>query len=401
MKKKAIVVGAGITGLVQAYYLVQSGRTVEVHEQKEDVGGLIATKKTDLGLVETAANAVILSETLHHLLTDIGLHYDPMMETAKKRYIFRGRPRRWPLGILGTLQIIRRVFFVMLKGWGSLTAHPNESVLEWTKRLFSPEINDYLIQPGLQGIYAANTDDLSASLILNPLWERFKKAKKSKYRGSVAPAGGMGQLIQHLHTYLMNKGVEFHFASSGPTKDLSQQEWFLCMGVAGTGTWLESNDNELFQNWQKLTPVPLVTTTMFFKQAPEKINGLGCLFPPKENFNSVGVLFNTSIFPGRSELHSETWIAGSFLNAALMDCTDDELKEKLLQDRQRLQACAQEPEDIHISRWPQALVRYDLDLENFLQNFDAREGIHLCGSFMGGIGISKIVDRAQALAFGN
>ncbi len=401
MKKKAIIVGAGITGLVQAYYLVKAGRSVEVHEQKGEIGGLIATKKTDFGLVETAANAVILSENLHHLFTDIGLDYDPMMESAKKRYIFRGSPCRWPLGVMGTLLIIRRVLYVLFKGWGSLMAHPDESVLEWCERLFSQEINDYLIQPGLQGIYAANTADLSASLILNPLWERFENTKKSKYRGSVAPAGGMGQLIEHLHTYLLNKGVEFHFASSGPTMDLSHQEWFLCMGVAGTGAWLESNDKELHQDWQKLSAVPLVTTTMFFKQVPEKVNGLGCLFPPKENFNSVGVLFNTSIFPGRSELHSETWIVGSFINSALMDCNDEELKEKLLQDRLRLQACVQEPEDIYINRWPQALVRYDLDLENFLQHFNAREGIHLCGSFMGGIGISKIVDRAQTLAFGN
>ena len=55
--REVTVVGAGIAGMLGAYYLDRNGYRVTLIEQSERAGGLIRTRHTDHGIAESAAQS--------------------------------------------------------------------------------------------------------------------------------------------------------------------------------------------------------------------------------------------------------------------------------------------------------------------------------------------------------
>src|SRR3954471_17008863 len=103
-KRPVTVVGAGFSGLAAAFYLSRAGFQVEVIEAQAQPGGLISTARTPIGLVESAANALLNSRRVEELFGLCGLELVFTKPDAQKRFIFRrGSARRWPLGPIGTI----------------------------------------------------------------------------------------------------------------------------------------------------------------------------------------------------------------------------------------------------------------------------------------------------------
>ena len=73
MKREVTIIGAGISGLTTAYFLFKSGVPVRILEKQSRVGGLLGTRRTEHGLVETAANGLINSTRLEAMCADIGV----------------------------------------------------------------------------------------------------------------------------------------------------------------------------------------------------------------------------------------------------------------------------------------------------------------------------------------
>ena len=57
--KKVIVIGAGISGLSAAYWLVRKGFDVEIFERENRVGGVIQTLREDGYLFEKGPNSFL------------------------------------------------------------------------------------------------------------------------------------------------------------------------------------------------------------------------------------------------------------------------------------------------------------------------------------------------------
>jgi protoporphyrinogen oxidase len=215
--KPITVVGAGFSGLVTAYLLTKAGREVRVVEKKSRAGGLIRTIHTEHGLVETAANGILNSARVEAMCADIGV---PLLQTkrdARKRFIFRGKPRQLPLNPLEVL----RIPFGVTANATRLRPRPCETISEWGRRVAGKGATDYLLAPALGGIYAGDPERLSASLIFGsaklPAHLQTYRPAKAKTRGTVAPPQGMQQLIDGLRDYLESRGVEIAFDSEGET----------------------------------------------------------------------------------------------------------------------------------------------------------------------------------------
>src|SRR5438132_9988876 len=99
------VVGAGFSGLVMAYFLTKQGFGVSIFESNSRVGGLIGTIRTEHGPVETAANGIRNSARLEAMCADIGIPLQGMRRKGRARYIYRGRPRQWPLTVADDLRL--------------------------------------------------------------------------------------------------------------------------------------------------------------------------------------------------------------------------------------------------------------------------------------------------------
>ena len=123
------------------------------------------------------------------------------------------------------------------------------------------------------------------------------------------------------------------------------------------------------------------------------------MFPRGQGFRALGVLFNSSIFEGRGPAHSETWMFGGALDCEAGQLKNEALAELIARERARLYRRIDQPLAIHPTYWPQALPHYSIDLERLLLTFPAwPRDVALVGNYLGGIGLSQIIDRAAHVA---
>ncbi len=214
----------------------------------------------------------------------------------------------------------------------------------------------------------------------------------------------MGEWIEKLTDQLRRSKVEIRM---GTEFDWSSQKEgdlvILAGGLRSSGQLLKVRAPKIAKRMDRLESLSIVSATCFFDRSTTDINGFGCLFAPGENMNFLGVLFNSDIFPNRSDhFRSETWIGGGAKGFNILNCTDKEIMAKIRLDRERLGQGWSKPKSMHICRWPNALPHFTGDLRRFLESDAKRElagqGIYLHGNFMGRIGLSSIVERSAKLA---
>ena len=147
----------------------------------------------------------------------------------------------------------------------------------------------------------------------------------------------------------------------------------------------------------RVESLPLVSITAFFKPGRD-LRGFGCLFPARENFHALGVLFNDCIFEGRSRERSETWIFGGAGHPDICQLSDAQLIERIVSDRHRLNGREEYPLASHITRWPRALPHYTVEWEKTLRTLNVERPLFLHGNYLGALGLGAILARSKALA---
>ncbi len=405
MKKPITIIGAGFSGLVSAYYLVRAGYDIEIYESASKSGGLISTVATAEGLVETAANAFLNSILVEELFAAVGV---PMLETrttARRRYIFRNaKCCRWPLGFWSTLRLAK---FLILSFFNRKAVRPAaaESIRTWGIRTLGEEAASYLLEPALQGIYAGDPSRMSARLILARAFSARRASKKPRHRGSVAPLNGMGQLIEALEIYLKRQGVKFHFESSYALdrQVTGASPVIIATNPGAAARLLRPIDPARAALLEKVELSPVVTATAFFKTTDLKSKGFGVLIPQVEQRRALGVLKNDFIFENRtSALFSETWIVGGALanlaKPALTELSNSEIADLISKERSVIFGLVERPQAVHVTRWPQGIPHYTLDLEKSLPVLNSpTNNVFLMGNYLGELGLAKILERASKL----
>ncbi len=387
------IVGAGFSGLIQAFYLLEAGFSVHVHEKEDQVGGLLGSHSSGDFLVERAANALMASKELERIAKIIDVRLEPMKSKARKRYIYRdGEMRRWPLNLSESLPLFSfalkaKLFKKMPKFDGK------ESLSMWTEYTLGAAARDYLIEPAMQGVFASYSDELNAQAVFQSL---FPSQLTGRLRGSVAPRGGMQTWIIKMRNYLKDQGCRFTLGQSvNEPMDLAN----LIMAV-------DLKELKSLANRLKLSYLPqsifstkmasLTSVTVLYKNPVSAPEGFGCLFPRKENFYSLGVLFNHNIFPGRaSSGHSETWILNDS-QKTFSEMSPSALQDYVLADRARLFSKSDKPDECYSYPWPERIPLYNSDLLEFNQNLELDPPpFLLIGNYLGQLGLSRILIRAQ------
>ena len=391
--KPITVVGAGFSGLTTAYLLTKAGREVRVVEKSARAGGLIRTTRTEHGLVETAANGILNSARLEAMCADIGVPLLPTRSEARKRFIYRGKPRQLPLNLAEALRIPLGVITNAMH----LRPKPFETIAAWGARVPGKGATEFLLSPALGGIYAGDPKRLSASLVFGranlPPHLQTYRPQKARVRGTVAPPNGMQQLINGLVDYLRNQGVPISFSEVHSSN--SGEPTVVCLSAGAASEYLADASPGVAQELARVEMLSLLTATCFFDKDAASLKGFGCLFPQDQGFRARGVLFNDCIFAGRGPAHSETWIFGGALDPDIVNLSDEELTSSILADRGRFYRRQDNPLAIHIKRWPNALPHYSIDLERTLVNLpETPPNIALAGNYLGRIGLAKIFERA-------
>jgi oxygen-dependent protoporphyrinogen oxidase len=168
--KKISVVGAGFAGLTLSLRLAELGFEVDLYEKSSRVGGLLGTETNSFGLAEQAANALIRTARAEKLFADLQIPAVLPLVESKKRFIFRGIPKSWPLSVLETLSLVFKVAPKYIFSRQSLKPSPGETLKNWGLAKLGKNPTNFLLEPAMQGIYACESTNLSASLILGPLF---------------------------------------------------------------------------------------------------------------------------------------------------------------------------------------------------------------------------------------
>lgn len=401
MNSSINIVGGGFAGLTLALQLAKKNFKVHLYEKQNRLGGLIGTVNTPYGLAEQAANGMIATPAAQALFEDLGLKPLAPLPTARNRYIYNNKPTRWPLSKFESIGFFSSI------GWryarnGKMDFLPEkgQTLEAWGLAKIGHAATFKILEPAMQGIYANELKDLSASLILNPLLKKRSHQPKSKYKGQITGAEGMQDLINALETKLRNLGVEIHLNTELNLKNLNTPT-VIATSMANCMELLAPVLPEIPEVFTKSQMSSLISVKVFFSETPKTHQGFGVLIPRQQGLRAYGILRNSFIFANRDQTYNETWILGGLRNEDLLQLGDQELLDLILKEREKVFQSNQEPISHVIHRWPQALPVYNVHLEEALRNLkhvNHNKLIYLHGNYLGGLGLSKILERSHTLA---
>jgi oxygen-dependent protoporphyrinogen oxidase len=405
--KSAKVIGAGFTGTMTAYLLSHQGYEVTVYDPAPRPGGLISTQSLPQGDFETAANGFLANSWIEEVAEAIGVKLIAVSPVAKKnRYLWsidpkKPGPQKWPLTFIETLGFGFRLIWNLLTQ--NAAPRPLETLEHWGKRVLGEPATQKVLETAVLGIYASPIAELSASLIVGRFFKKGPKQKRSQLKGTIAPEKGMGEWFSKMHTYLEARGVKFNQSTHPALHDAQTPTW-ICTSAPDAAALLEHLAPDLAQKLRSIRMLPVVSVAQFFQaevtRPTPQLSGFGCLFHPRADFQSLGVLWSSDLFPHRfdSKTRAETWILGGKIRPSIIDLSDEEILKKISEDRARFldskttRASSSRP-PIHdqITRWQKAFPLYDLELEKILESLpQPPPGIRLCGNYLGRLGLSQI-----------
>jgi protoporphyrinogen/coproporphyrinogen III oxidase len=151
-------------------------------------------------------------------------------------------------------------------------------------------------------------------------------------------------------------------------------------------------------------PVAVLALGFRREDVGHKLDGFGFLVPDVERRNVLGVVFSSSLFPGRApEGHVLlTAFVGGVRNPDLANADLSTLTARVLDDLRLLLGVRGEPTFRGFQLWPKAIPQYTLSHGRFREIMDDAErrnpGFALAGSYREGVAVGEVIASAGQAA---
>jgi oxygen-dependent protoporphyrinogen oxidase len=446
-----IVIGAGISGLSVAARLAMQGKEVLVLEKAPRVGGTMLSVHTQ-GFLGDFGPTTILHTTpvLDELVRYAGLEQERCFASAAsyKRYVVRhGIGYALPLGpgsLLTSRLFSPRAKFRLLQEPFIARGVAEESIGVFTQRRLGQEFLDYAVSPFVAGVYAGDPARLSVRWAFPKLYaleQQYGSLLKGALLGGRArrerqTSTGEGRRdTAHILSFV--RGIESFpkaiAARLGDRVVLGCKIQALCRAPHGyTVTYEAAHDLvqahgrclvlaapacalDLYMHLcnprypgglAALAYAPVVQVFLGFRQerVEHPLQGFGMLMPPQEKKRLLGVLWNSSLFPGRAPAGGVALTAflGGMLQPALVALDDKQLVAICLQELGPLLGIHGKPEVAVVKKWWRAIPQYHLDHGTYIDLMTAFEantpGVFLSSNCRGGVAVGDCVRQAAATA---
>lgn len=440
------ILGAGLTGLTAAWHLVRAGRRVAVFDTAPEVGGVIRSEQHPDGwLIEAGPNSLQETPAVAELIRQLGLQSlrEAAAPEAKNRYILRnGALHALPLsppaflrsGVFSVrckLRVLREFF------------HPRR---ERTKDLplsdffrdhFGTELLRYTLDPFVSGIYAGSPERLSARHAFPSLWRaeqehgsllraQLAAARARRQRGEPAGPPPIVSFKAGLAT------LPRALAAALPPGSLRLGTPVASLRASAAGWMLPSSPGEIFSRVLVALPAPAVArldigpaatlsplasldriehppvASIFlgYRRADvaHPLDGFGLLLPSHEGRSILGVLFNSTLFPGRAPAGhvALTVMLGGARHPRFAALSLEDQLPLLRRELGTLLGVRAEPVFVRRTVWPHAIPQYQLGHEQHLATLDETErthpGLHIGGPLRDGIGLPACIAAGERLA---
>jgi protoporphyrinogen/coproporphyrinogen III oxidase len=440
------IVGAGVAGLTAAYHLKRRGIRVVVYEASDRAGGVVMTERREGYLAELGPNSVTaIGGRVAELLSQLGLDASRVeaQREARKRYIVRkakliALPTS-PSQLLTTRLLSNSaklaVFGEPLVESGD--SPMEESVATFVRRRFNQEVLDYVANPFVAGIFAGDPEQLSARHALPRLHDlehthgsvvkalgQMMRAGRGESESAPAPgllsfANGLQEIpdafLRELRSEIRFKApvTQIRQAAKGWTVSAAFQASELYDGVIYAAPAHCADDVDLaFEGGDRLKtltsithpPIAVLALGFLRKDVAHRLDGFGLLVPEVERRNVLGVVFSSTVFPGRAPAGHVllTAFVGGVRNPDLANADLNTLTARVLDDLRLLLGVRGEPTFRAFHLWPKAIPQYTLSYGRFKDIMDEAErknpGLALVGSYRDGVAVGDVMGSADQAA---
>ncbi len=442
------IVGGGITGLTAAFRLLESGCRVKVFERSSQTGGSVRTIREGGYLIEAGPNSLQYgAPELKQLVRDLGLEPKlvPANPLAKRRFLVRGGKfipvPSSPLAFFGTPLFGARTKLAIFT---ELLTRPRVrttdlSLAELVRSHFTQELLDYAVNPLIAGIYAGDPEKLSVKHAFGMLWDAERshgsllrgliaagKAKKARGESGLAPIvsfqDGLQTLTDALTARLPPGALMLDTTVATILPGSPHQVIWKKAGLSGTeefdaivlaipaGALAQLTFGSLGERpLALLDSIPQPPVSSLFlgyrrEQVAHALDGFGGLVPAIERREVLGILFSSTLFPGRAPAGHVglTVFVGGTRQPDHARLATPELLERIGRDLRELVGVSGEPAFIRHSFWPKAIPQYVLGYERWPEAMAAVElahaRIYIGGNARHGISLPDCIKGGVKLA---
>jgi oxygen-dependent protoporphyrinogen oxidase len=444
-----LVIGAGISGLSCAYALQKSGQNVTVLDAGERPGGVIQSLARDGYLAELGPQSFGATGALGEILDELGLN-DQVLEApaAAPRYV-------WIRQRLACVPMTLPAFLASdLLGWKSKlailseplrTTQPpdgDESVAAFTRRKFSAELLERLVDPFVSGIYAGEAEQISLRAAFPKIYEAEKSAG-SVVRGMIKLRKTSAAAAETVPARRPTRLITFRSGNETLVRALADQlgRALRCNAVveriarkgAGYLAEVQCNDKSEQISCARLvisTPAdtaarllkglapeaslalegvayaPLAVVSLGYRreQIRHGLAGFGFLAPRSSGLRGLGTVWNSSLFPGRAPQGQVllTSFVGGASDPSAATLSSDELSQLVQSELARILGVIGPPAMEHVTRYPRAIPQYNLGhtqrLEKARQALRAVPGLWVVGNYWKGPAVGACFENSLAVA---
>ena len=353
---RIVIVGAGLSGLCTAFYLVRTlddvGKNAEImiFESESVPGGKLRTIRQDGFNIEWGPNGFLTNKPFGmDLVKDLGIEERVVRSSdeARKRYIFSdGKLHKLPetpvaffrsglLSPAGRLRICREPF--------AAVAPPediDESVGDFARRRLGAEALEKLIEPMVTGIFAGNPDLMSLRScfpMINNLENRYgglvrgmfslkieRMRKGVKMEMSAGPGGVLvsfdegvqaltdtlaSRLSDGIHLNVSVNQIEWNngryllrLSENDVEEEIEADIIVVATPAYDAVELLASMDEELAKALALIPYSPISVAALGYDAVilGNPLDGFGFLIPRQENRKILGALWDSSVFPNRA-----------------------------------------------------------------------------------------------------
>ena len=438
----AIVVGAGLSGLVSAFELQRRGRSVAVVDAGDAPGGVIGTIEREGFLVETGANSMLdNTPVLVDLFAQLGILDERVYPeaSASRRYVVKsGQLVALPMSpaallaspifsVRAKLALLREPFIP------ACNADTEESIAAFARRRLGPEVLAYAIDPFVSGIHAGDPEQLSVSAAfprLHALEQRHGSlirgqlaVMRERRKNGVTATPRSFSFRRGMHTLPLALAAKLaHFFPRTRVAAVERHDGHFVLrtdahaGLSARSVVIATPAHAAAAVVDSLAPaaaialgaidyppVAVVASAYRREDVAHDLAGFGFLAPGNEHRRILGTLFSSSLFPQRAppgHVLLTSFVGGS-RNRAAATLPDDAIATLVGEELHELIG-ASHPCWTSIVRWPRAIPQYTLGHDERIAAIDAASaslhGLRYCASWRDGVSVSDRVLSARATA---
>ena len=438
------MVGGGISGLVCAYALRKSGIDAQLVEASPRSGGVINSVNRDGFLLELGPQSFSGTRALRELCEELGISNEILQAPPRApRYVLidgklQPAPLSPPAFFMSSI-INGATKWALLRDILGRSTPPDadESVANFVRRKFSPQLLDRLVGPFVSGVYAGDPERLSLRSAFPQLYEA-ERATRSIVRGMMRLAKSkkgprelpalqtfregnetlVRALAKNLGPALLTEtkvaeisrqstgSFDLRLESRSSIESVSTKSLILATPTDITGSLLSQLDSSFLSALNSIDYAAVAVVSLGYRQQDigHSLNGFGFLVPRSSGLRVLGSVWNSSLFPGRAPEGQAllTSFVGGASDPTATKLNAQELASLVHREISPVLSMKSEPVFSNVTIWPRALPQYNLGhgdrLAAVAKSRSRFPGLWLTGNYLQGPAIGSCVDQALAVA---